>query len=71
MTVVAPATVPFMVTVGLGSMLVGLAGVRGGIILVAVSIMIKFITLPLLGVMGIQSVRDVELIEGNDGFHSG
>ena len=31
----------------------GLAGLRGGIILVAVSVMVKFITLPLFGVLGI------------------
>lgn len=36
----------------------GLQGLRGGILLVAVSIMIKFVTLPLLGVLGI--IRVIE-----------
>lgn len=48
-----PHTV-LIATVGLAAVILGgLAALRAGIILVAVSVMIKFITLPLFGVMGI------------------
>ncbi len=53
-----PHTV-LIATAGLALVILGgLAGLRGGLILVAVSVMIKFITLPLFGVLGI--IRIVE-----------
>src|SRR5690606_16806909 len=46
-------------TLGLAAVVLGgLAALRAGIILVAVSVMIKFITLPLFGVLGIMRLVD-------------
>src|SRR5690606_9339826 len=59
-----PHTV-LIATLGLAAVVLGgLAALRAGIILVAVSVMIKFITLPLFGVMGIMRLVDRKKPQG-------
>lgn len=59
-----PHTV-LIATIGLAVVILGgLAALRAGIILVAVSVMIKFITLPLFGVMGIMRLVDRKKPQG-------